>query len=74
MVTLLYRAPELLLGATQYSSKVDIWSVGCIFAEMVNLHPLFLDEYASQVCSPSLLPVPLKDPASKVCSPIPSLK
>ncbi|XP_022853400.1 cell division control protein 2 homolog [Olea europaea var. sylvestris] len=36
-----YRAPELLLGSQQYSTPVDVWSVGCIFAEMVNRKPLF---------------------------------
>ena len=41
MVTLWYRAPELLLGARAYSTAVDVWSVGCIFAEMVNYEPLF---------------------------------
>lgn len=41
MVTLWYRAPEILLGARQYSTPVDVWSVGCIFAEMVNQRPLF---------------------------------
>jgi serine/threonine protein kinase len=40
-VTLWYRAPEILLGARQYSTPVDVWSVGCIFAEMVNQKPLF---------------------------------
>ncbi|KAG5029153.1 hypothetical protein AAZX31_05G113800 [Glycine max] len=41
VVTLWYRAPEILLGSRQYSTPVDIWSVGCIFAEMVNQRPLF---------------------------------
>ncbi|CAG9318449.1 unnamed protein product [Blepharisma stoltei] len=41
VVTLWYRAPEILLGAKQYSVPVDIWSVGCIFAEMVQKRPLF---------------------------------
>ncbi|CAA3025002.1 cell division control protein 2 homolog isoform X1 [Olea europaea var. sylvestris] len=41
MVTLLYRAPEILLGLKKYSTPVDVWSVGCIFAEMVNQKPLF---------------------------------
>jgi len=41
VVTLWYRAPELLLGANRYSGAVDVWSVGCIFAEMVTGHPLF---------------------------------
>lgn len=41
MVTLWYRAPELLLGATEYSTPVDLWSVGCIFAEIVSKRALF---------------------------------
>ncbi|KAH9944479.1 Pkinase-domain-containing protein [Epithele typhae] len=35
VVTLWYRAPEILLGATTYSTAVDMWSVGCIFAELL---------------------------------------
>lgn len=35
VVTLWYRAPEILLGCKYYSTAVDIWSIGCIFAEMV---------------------------------------
>jgi cyclin-dependent kinase len=35
VVTLWYRAPEVLLGSRHYSTAVDMWSVGCIFAEMV---------------------------------------
>jgi serine/threonine protein kinase len=41
VVTLWYRAPEILLGGKQYSTPVDIWSIGCIFAEMVTRVPLF---------------------------------
>eukprot|EP00180_Rhodochaete_pulchella_P001158 Plantae.Rhodophyta-Rhodochaete_pulchella.ctg1979.p1 GENE.Plantae.Rhodophyta-Rhodochaete_pulchella.ctg1979~~Plantae.Rhodophyta-Rhodochaete_pulchella.ctg1979.p1 ORF type:complete len:299 (-),score=38.72 Plantae.Rhodophyta-Rhodochaete_pulchella.ctg1979:228-1124(-) len=41
VVTLWYRAPEVLLGARKYSTPVDIWSIGCIFAEMVMRQPLF---------------------------------
>ena len=41
VVTLWYRAPDVLLGSTKYSTPVDIWSIGCIFAEMVNGTPLF---------------------------------
>jgi cyclin-dependent kinase 2 len=41
VVTLWYRAPEILLGARKYSTPVDIWSIGCIFAEMVSRAPLF---------------------------------
>ena len=35
------RAPEILLGATTYSTAVDVWSVGCIFAELILKQPLF---------------------------------
>lgn len=35
VVTLHYRAPELLLGAQQYGPAVDLWAVGCVFAECV---------------------------------------
>ena len=35
------RAPEILLGATTYSTAVDMWSVGCIFAELILKQPLF---------------------------------
>lgn len=41
VVTLWYRAPEVLLGTKHYSTPVDSWSIGCIFAEMVNKQPLF---------------------------------
>ena len=41
VVTLWYRAPEILLGGKQYSTPVDIWSIGCIFAEMMTRKPLF---------------------------------
>ncbi|XP_036051276.1 cyclin-dependent kinase 3 isoform X2 [Onychomys torridus] len=41
VVTLWYRAPEILLGSKFYSTAVDVWSIGCIFAEMVTGKPLF---------------------------------
>jgi len=41
VVTLWYRAPDVLLGSRKYSTPVDLWSIGCIFAEMVNGTPLF---------------------------------
>ncbi|XP_042505026.1 cyclin-dependent kinase E-1-like isoform X3 [Macadamia integrifolia] len=41
VVTIWYRAPELLLGAKHYTSAVDMWAVGCIFAELLTLKPLF---------------------------------
>lgn len=41
IVTLWYRAPEVLLGSPRYACPVDIWSIGCIFAEMTTRKPLF---------------------------------
>ncbi|KAE8693491.1 putative serine/threonine-protein kinase [Hibiscus syriacus] len=40
VVTLWYRAPELLLGATEYGVGVDLWSVGCIVAELFAGKPI----------------------------------
>jgi len=40
-VTLWYRAPDVILGSTNYGFSVDMWSVGCIFAEMVVGRPIF---------------------------------
>ncbi|XP_053203284.1 serine/threonine-protein kinase ICK-like [Panonychus citri] len=36
-----YRAPEVLLRSTNYSSPIDIWAVGCIMAELYSLQPIF---------------------------------
>ncbi|XP_049849599.1 uncharacterized protein LOC126319933 [Schistocerca gregaria] len=41
VVTLWYRAPEILLGADEYTTAIDVWSVGCIFAELFNRKPLW---------------------------------
>jgi cell division cycle 2-like protein len=40
VVTLWYRAPEFLLGTTTYATEVDMWSIGCIFGELVLKSPL----------------------------------
>lgn len=40
VVTLWYRAPELLLGTKTYNAAVDMWSVGCIFGELLTREPL----------------------------------
>lgn len=39
-----YRAPELLYGSRTYTEGVDLWSVGCIFGEMINRSPIFPGE------------------------------
>ena len=41
VVTLWYRAPELLLGAANYTAAIDMWSLGCIMAEMLLGQPIF---------------------------------
>ncbi|XP_024004103.1 shaggy-related protein kinase zeta [Eutrema salsugineum] len=39
-----YRAPNLIFGATEYTSSIDIWSAGCVLAELLLGQPLFLGE------------------------------
>jgi glycogen synthase kinase 3 beta len=39
-----YRAPELIFGATDYNSIIDVWSVGCVMAELMLGQPLFPGE------------------------------
>ena len=41
VVTRWYRAPELLLNCSEYTAAIDVWSVGCIFMELLNREPLF---------------------------------
>lgn len=36
-----YRAPEIMLNSKGYTKAIDVWSVGCIFAEMLDRQPLF---------------------------------
>ncbi|TYH55166.1 hypothetical protein ES332_D09G219100v1 [Gossypium tomentosum] len=52
VVTIWYRAPELLLGAKHYTSAVDMWAVGCIFAELLTLKPLFQGAEAKSTPNP----------------------
>lgn len=44
VVTLWYRPPEILLGTQRYSTSLDMWSLGCIFAEISAVKPLFPGE------------------------------
>ena len=46
VVTIWYRAPELLLGTRHYNKAVDIWAVGCVMAELASLRPIFKGEEA----------------------------
>ena len=36
-----YRAPELIFGATEYTTQIDVWSIGCVIAELVLGQPIF---------------------------------
>jgi cell division cycle 2-like protein len=67
VVTLWYRAPELLLGTTVYGREVDMWSVGCVFAELLTKSPVLqgkneVDQLA-QIFSLCGLPTESKWPA-----------
>ena len=42
IVSLWYRAPEIILGSEDYFLGVDMWSVGCIFAELMQKRPIFM--------------------------------
>lgn len=46
VVTIWYRAPELLMGARYYTPAIDLWAVGCILAELLSLRPIFKGEEA----------------------------
>jgi serine/threonine protein kinase len=41
ITSLWYRAPEIILGSEEYLTGVDMWSVGCIFFDLLGLRPLF---------------------------------
>jgi serine/threonine protein kinase len=57
IVTLWYRAPEVLLGATHYSLPVDIWSVGCIFGKPSLLSQKCLIECTKRFSAYASVPV-----------------
>ncbi|RZC78015.1 hypothetical protein C5167_002262 [Papaver somniferum] len=63
ILTLWYRAPEILLGAKHYSCSVDMWSVGCIFAEMERREALFKGDSELQqlLCIFGLLGTPTEE-------------
>ncbi|MCJ1402951.1 hypothetical protein MMC11_006172 [Xylographa trunciseda] len=65
VVTLWYRAPELLLGAEKYGPEVDIWSVGCIFGELLSKDPLLQGknevDQLSKACIFELCGIPTED-------------
>jgi cyclin-dependent kinase 8/11 len=46
VVTIWYRAPELLMGAKHYTKAIDCWAVACVMAELASLRPIFKGEEA----------------------------
>lgn len=52
VVTSWYRAPELLLGTRHYTKAIDIFSIGCIFAELLTNVPIFASNPESTVPQP----------------------
>lgn len=63
-VTLWYRAPELLYGATQYGTAVDMWSCGCVIAEFMIRRPLFQGN--SELCILAEIADLLGDPCDAI--------
>ncbi|CUG85764.1 protein kinase, putative [Bodo saltans] len=51
VVTLMYRAPELHFGISDYDDALDIWSAGCILAELFLKYPLFRGENEAEHCA-----------------------
>ena len=70
VVTLWYRAPDVLLGSRTYSTSIDVWSCGCIFAEMLEGKPLFpgKDHVNQFSIITELLGTPPDDVISTICS------
>lgn len=80
VITLWYRPPELLLGATSYTFNVDLWSAGCVVLEILTGSPVFqgrneLDQAKKifRICGfpdaskwPSFSELPLVETASKL--------
>lgn len=56
VVTQYYRAPEILMGAKHYTAAIDVWSVGCIFAELVTRRILFQGQDTVQQVSCGQIP------------------
>lgn len=55
-VSIIFRAPEILMGARHYTAAVDVWSVGCIFGELLSRRILFQAQSpVQQVCSVSFI-------------------
>ena len=51
VVTRWYRAPEVILGYREYSQAIDLWSMGCILAEMFGRRPIFSGKFFKYLCN-----------------------
>lgn len=62
VITLWYRPPELLLGATKYSPAIDVWGMGCLLIEMFRRKALFqgTDEISQLACIYSIMGTPTR--------------
>lgn len=58
VVTIWYRAPELLLGARHYTPAIDLWALGCVWGELIALRPMFKGEEIRM--APKVRGVPLQ--------------
>lgn len=65
VVTIWYRAPELIMGAKHYTAAIDIWAIGCIYAELLSLRPIFKGDEAKHD-SKKTLPFQ-RDQMGKIC-------
>lgn len=70
VVTRWYRAPEVILNASEYTKAIDIWSIGCIFAELLGRTALYPGEdYLDQIQRViSVLGTPTYDDLSYICN------
>lgn len=78
VVTLWYRAPELLLGTTTQTTSIDMWAMGCVLAELLAHKPLLpgtseihqVDLIVQLLGTPSenIWPVSIQPPASPICA------
>lgn len=68
VVTRWYRAPELLLSCDHYTAAIDVWSVGCILAELLGRRPLFPGKVGGQLLALGQLPAARQPARCPACS------
>lgn len=68
IVSRYYRAPELILGCSDYTNKIDVWAIGCIFAEFLTQRPLFpgKTEGSQMIEQCAILGLPTRDQLQKM--------